>query len=69
MRFHEISNLDVEGLSEAKYHGRDVTLGIPVKQGEHYFVYQRDPITHKVKKVIHKEPVKKVKQVRQRRRA
>ncbi len=53
-------------VQEATYHGREVTLGIPVKQGQHYFVYQRDPITQKVKKVIHKEPVKKVKQVRQR---
>jgi hypothetical protein len=53
-----------EGLDEAKYMGRDVTLGVPVKHGEHYFVYQRDPITHKVKKVVHKDPVKKVSKVR-----
>jgi len=53
-------------VQEATYHGREVTLGIPVKQGQHYFVYQRDPISQKVKKVIHKEPVKKVRQVRQR---
>jgi hypothetical protein len=53
-------------VQEATYHGREVTLGVPVKQGQHYFVYQRDPISQKVKKVIHKEPVKKVRQVRQR---
>lgn len=53
-----------QSVDEARYHGREVTLGIPVKQGEHYFVYQRDPITQKVKKVIHKEPAKKVKKVK-----
>lgn len=64
MRFNEISPKSIEEILEARYHGREVTLGIPVKQGEHYFVYQRDPITQKVKKVIHKEPAKKVRKVR-----
>lgn len=64
MRFNEISNSRLEELTEAKYLGKEVTLGIPVRQGEHYFVYQRDPISHKVKKVVHKEPLKTVKKVR-----
>ena len=59
---------DGYGLNEATYKGREVNLGVPVKHGEHFFVYQKDPITLRVKKIILKDPTKKIKQIKHRRR-
>ena len=59
---------DGYGLNEATYKGREVNLGVPVKHVEHFFVYQKDPITLRVKKIILKDPTKKIKQIKHRRR-
>ena len=46
-----------EGITEAKYHGRDVQLGKPVRGGpKKFYVYVRDPATKNIKKVNFGDP-------------
>lgn len=49
-------------LDEAKYHGRDVSLGKPVRGGpKKFYVYVRDPSTGNVKKVNFGDPNMRIK--------
>lgn len=49
-------------LKEAKYHGRDVSLGKPVRGGpKKFYVYVRDPSTGNVKKVNFGDPNMRIK--------
>jgi hypothetical protein len=46
-----------KGMAEAKYHGRDVQLGKPVRGGpKKFYVYVRDPQTKNIKKVNFGDP-------------
>jgi len=49
-------------LEEAKYHGKEVTLGKPVRGGpKKFYVYVRDPATKNIKKVNFGDPNMRIK--------
>lgn len=51
-----------ESIAEAKYHGKDVTLGKPVRGGpKKFYVYVRDPATKNIKKVNFGDPNMRIK--------
>ena len=51
-----------ESLIEAKYHGKEVTLGKPVRGGpKKFYVYVRDPSTKNIKKVNFGDPNMRIK--------